>query len=319
MAYNKAFNPDSLPAFAEPERQKGSKPTSPQPSQGQYQQSYNQRPPGVPPKQDQDYYRPSGGPGPGPGPGQRLSPQQNRPYGTSPPPNSYNNNYGAPPAHNYNQNQNHNNNNHGYISPVQHQGSFGRPPPQQNRPPQQPMSRPPPSPAPPNGADPVLLPLFRAVDKDRTGQLSERELGAALVNGDWSAFDPQTVRMMIRMFDTDRSGTIGFEEFCGLWGFLAAWRSLFDRFDADRSGNISLNEYTNALVAFGYRLSPQFVALLFRTFDKREEGAISFDLFVQSCISLKRMTDVFKKYDDDRDGFITLSFEDFLTEILRQR
>jgi hypothetical protein len=28
---------------------------------------------------------------------------------------------------------------------------------------------------------------------------------------------------------------------------------------------------------------------------------------VQSCISLKRMTDVFKKYDDDRDGFITLS------------
>lgn len=140
-----------------------------------------------------------------------------------------------------------------------------------------------------------------------TGQLSERELGAALVNGDWTSFDPQTVRMMIRMFDTDRSGTIGFEEFCGLWGFLAAWRSLFDRFDADRSGNISLDEYTNALVAFGYRLSPQFVALLFRTFDKREEGAISFDLFVQSCISLKRMTDVFKRYDDDRDGFITLS------------
>ena len=32
------------------------------------------------------------------------------------------------------------------------------------------------------------------------------------------------------------------------------------------------------------------------------ENAISFDLFVQSCISLKRMTDVFKKYDDDRDG-----------------
>ena len=43
-----------------------------------------------------------------------------------------------------------------------------------------------------------------------TGQLSERELSAALVNGDWTAFDPHTVRMMIRMFDSDRSGTIGF-------------------------------------------------------------------------------------------------------------
>ena len=30
------------------------------------------------------------------------------------------------------------------------------------------------------------------------------------------------------------------------------------------------------------------------------------------------MTDCFKKYDDDRDGYITLSFEDFLSEILKQ-
>jgi Ca2+-binding EF-hand superfamily protein len=93
----------------------------------------------------------------------------------------------------------------------------------------------------------------------------------------------------------------------GLWGFLAAWRNLFDRFDADRSGNISYTEFQEALVAFGYRLSQGFVSLLFRTYDRRGENAMSFDLFVQACISLKRMTDVFKKYDDDRDGYITLS------------
>ncbi|KAJ9646612.1 hypothetical protein H2199_002661 [Coniosporium tulheliwenetii] len=109
-------------------------------------------------------------------------------------------------------------------------------------------------------------------------------------------FDAHTVRMMIRMFDTDRSGTINFDEFCGLWAFLAAWRTLFDRFDLDRSGNISLPEFSEALVAFGYRLSGQF-----------GRGAIGFDLFVQACISLKRMTDVFKRYDEDRDG------EEFLT------
>lgn len=40
---------------------------------------------------------------------------------------------------------------------------------------------------------------------------------------------------------------------------------------------------------------------------------MSFDLFVQSCIILKKMTDIFKRYDDDRDGYITLSFEEFLT------
>ncbi|RDL36640.1 Uncharacterized protein BP5553_05992 [Venustampulla echinocandica] len=299
MAYNRTVNPDSLPAFAEPERKGGNKPPpqqQQQPQQAQHQQQYYNKPtPAIPrpdPRQQQQHQQQqyqSSGP--------RLSPQMQPPanygYGTSPP---------GPGR--------------GYASPPLGGGHGSRPPPHSRTPP---MSRPPPSPAPPNGADPALWPLFKAVDKDGTGQLTEHELRSALVNGDWTSFDPYTVKMMIRMFDTDRSGSIGFEEFCGLWGFLAAWRSLFDRFDTDRSGNISVDEYTNALVAFGYRLSPQFVETLFRTYDKRSDGAIGFDLFVQSCISLKRMTDVFKKYDDDRDGYITLSFEDFLTEIIRQK
>lgn len=95
---------------------------------------------------------------------------------------------------------------------------------------------------------------------------------------------------------------------------MAAWRSLFDRFDEDRSGYISLDEFSNALTEFGYHLSPSFVAFLFKTYDKSKGGGnMSFDLFVQSCISLKKMTDIFKGYDKDRDGYIMLSFEEFLT------
>lgn len=44
----------------------------------------------------------------------------------------------------------------------------------------------------------ALWPMFRAVDRDQTGQLSEGELGKALVNGDYTSFDMHTVRMMIR-------------------------------------------------------------------------------------------------------------------------
>ncbi|EPE27206.1 EF-hand [Glarea lozoyensis ATCC 20868] len=267
MAYNRTFNPDSLPAFAEPERKQGA-PPPPQapPSHSQtpplqhhnshhaqqhhsaaqeaaYAQQYGNRPqPSLPrPDQRQQGRDP-----------RRLSPQMqpsaNYGYGGSPPASSHGG-YGG---------QSQSTSASGYAAASGH----GRPPPAQQRPP--PVSRPPPSPAPPNGADPALWPLFKAVDKDGrdpspdysvcisnlsvgSGQLSETELRAALVNGDWTAFDPHTVKMMIRMFDSDRSGLIGFEEFCGLWGFLAAWRSLFDRFDADRSGNISLGEYTNAL------------------------------------------------------------------------
>ena len=35
----------------------------------------------------------------------------------------------------------------------------------------------------------------------------------ALVNGDFTNFDPHTVKTMIRMFDVDKNGSINFEEF----------------------------------------------------------------------------------------------------------
>lgn len=49
--------------------------------------------------------------------------------------------------------------------------------------------------------------------------MTERELGKALVNGDFTSFDPHTVKMMIRMFDADKDGSISFEEFWYI-GFL---------------------------------------------------------------------------------------------------
>ena len=51
------------------------------------------------------------------------------------------------------------------------------------------------------------------MDRSGTGQLTERELGMALVNGDFTSFDAHTVKTMIRMFDVDKNGSINFEEF----------------------------------------------------------------------------------------------------------
>ncbi|KAH3905784.1 hypothetical protein HBI56_210810 [Parastagonospora nodorum] len=317
MAYNKGFNPDRLPMHAEPEQaaqMMSSNPASAQrpPRTSSARPDYNKPPPSLPPSgrsdlpsQRQDYrqdYAPrptSYESRPPPGAFQDARPDTRNSYGSGRPDPRYG--VGSPPPANY-----------GHGPPPQ--GYHGRPPIAQ-------QSRPPPTPAPPRDANDreALWRLFVAVDKDNNGSLTEAELRTALVNGDWSPFDPHTVRMMIRMFDTDRSGSVNFDEFCGLWGFLSAWRSLFDRFDADHSGSISYAEFNEALIAFGYRLSQGFVTLLYQTYDRSGRNALSFDLFVQACISLKRMTDVFKKYDEDRDGYITLSFEEFLTEIIRQR
>ncbi|KAK4897365.1 hypothetical protein LTR27_004885 [Elasticomyces elasticus] len=362
MAYNRGYNPDALPAHAEPEQAaamlQGGKPGSvPPPRQhsSSTASNYNKPVPPPPNMRPQDNY---GRPPPAQ---QSQGYNQAGPgaYGSAPPPqqqqqqqgyggNDYNRAQ-SPRYDQYNQQQpNPAPQRYGSQSYGQQQqqqrppsrnnilsppppANYGQGPPPQgyhNRPPIPSQERPP-TVAPPRDATDrdALWPLFLQVDKNRSGQLTEAELQRALVNGDYTAFDPHTVKMMIRMFDTDRSGTINFDEFCGLWGFLAAWRGLFDRFDVDRSGNISLREFEDALVAFGYRLSPQFVGLLFSTYARSHsrgrgdegiggggrEKVLSFDLFVQACISLKRMTDVFKRYDSDRDGYITLSFEEFLT------
>lgn len=161
-----------------------------------------------------------------------LSGYENRPPPARPTGNPSYGNQGKPmsPHPDYRQQQQqqqHQNFNQGPPRPHQQQfqspppGAYSSPPPGQygQRPP--PVSRPPPTPAPGPGVDPALFPLFKAVDKDGgyypdllyilefflrksvclflgSGQLSEKELRAALVNGDWTSFDPHTVRMMIR-------------------------------------------------------------------------------------------------------------------------
>ena len=53
------------------------------------------------------------------------------------------------------------------------------------------------------------------------------------------------------MQDTDRSGTIGFNEFSGLWKYIKDWQNVFRHFDRDRSGSIDGAELNQALAQFG--------------------------------------------------------------------
>lgn len=124
---------------------------------------------------------------------------------------------------------------------------------------------------------------------------------------------------MIKLFDKDRSGTICFSEFERLWQYLLDWRALFCRFDSDYSGFISFPEFNEALASFGYRLSTAFVQFLFRHHDHARTKEMTFDQFVSSCVTLRLCTDVFKKFDTDQDGVITIGFEDFLRVMINNR
>ncbi|EIW60497.1 EF-hand, partial [Trametes versicolor FP-101664 SS1] len=175
---------------------------------------------------------------------------------------------------------------------------------------------------PPPGADPQLWQWFSAVDTDRSGAISVTELQAALVNGNWTKFDLDTVKMLMSIFDTDRSGTIGFNEFAGLWKYIQDWQNVFRHFDRDRSGSIDGAELAEALRSFGYNLSPTLLSLLEQKYASGPSDrygpppGITFDRFVRACVVVKTLTEAFQRVDTDRDGWVQMNYEQFMKIIL---
>ncbi|CAF0884179.1 unnamed protein product [Didymodactylos carnosus] len=106
--------------------------------------------------------------------------------------------------------------------------------------------------------------------------------------------------------------------------FLA---QIFQKVDKDRSGAITANELEEALsngswttfnpetvrMMIGYRLSDRFVDLLIKKFDRSACGTVAFDDFIQACVSIQTLTNSFQSYDRQRNGSITIGYEEFLT------
>ncbi|XP_013384020.1 programmed cell death protein 6-like isoform X2 [Lingula anatina] len=172
----------------------------------------------------------------------------------------------------------------------------------------------------PGGVDPQFLwGVFQRVDKDRSGSISANELGTALSNGTWTPFNPETVRLMIGMFDRDNNGTINFQEFQSLWKYVTDWQNTFRSYDRDNSGAIDKNELKIALQSFGYRLSDRFYDILIRKFDRQGRGQVAFDDFIQCCVVMQTLTSAFRYHDTDQDGWIQISYEQFLTLVFSMK
>ncbi|PWY97969.1 EF-hand, partial [Testicularia cyperi] len=183
---------------------------------------------------------------------------------------------------------------------------------------------------PPPGADPQLWQWFIAVDRDRSGQINPQELSQALVNGDWTPFDMDTVKMLMSVFDVDRSGHISFNEFAGLWKYIQDWQGVFRHFDQDRSGSIDQNELSNALQSFGYRLSPRLLHIVSQKYSSiptaapgggygapasaagRAQPGITFDRFVRACVVIKTLTESFQRHDTNRSGWVQINYDTFM-------
>ena len=164
-----------------------------------------------------------------------------------------------------------------------------------------------------------LKTIFQKVDKDANEYITVEELHQALSNGSWTPFNPETVRLMVGMFDTDRSGTIKFEEFSSLWKYITDWQTTFRTYDRDNSGSIDRHELKMALSSFGYRLTDQFYESLVKRFGRSEGDSVAFDDFIQCACTIQKMTNKFQAYDINRTGGIDIEYEPFLTLVFSFR
>jgi len=171
-------------------------------------------------------------------------------------------------------------------------------------------SAPPPYGGPPQ-VDQQTAQWFNAVDQDKSGQITAKELQQALMNGNMTNFSEEACRMMIEMFDREKKGTINIHEFGALFGYINQWKGTFEGYDRDRSGYIEQNELTSAFQQMGYRFSPTFVGNLLVKYDPRSRR-LTLDNFIVACVQIQRLTNSFRTRDREMRGQATLAYEDFI-------
>jgi len=187
----------------------------------------------------------------------------------------------------------------------------------------------PPAPAgvfnPPKPNDESMWAWFLAVDADRSGKITAAELHQAPQNSDGTLFDISTVEMLIKLFDSDHSGTITFHEFKGIFTYVHEWGRIYRHCDRNHSGSIDSKELHEGLTLFGFPLSQHLVDLLVRRYAPGHAGnqTVTLDQFMRICVVVKSLHEYFQAYfqahfqpRNPRDEWIQLNYEQTLGILL---
>ena len=282
-------------------------PGYPPQNQGMSGSPYQQPPMGGQPQ----YPGQSQGPYGGGMPGQQPSPYNQQgaggsPYGGGMPgqPQSPYNTGGAPIPPQQQQG--------GYVAPYQQQ-SYYKPLPEPMAYSQQAVYRPPGYIQPPN-----LKVWFDSVDTNRNGSISPQELQAALTKGN-HPFSLATAEKVVRLFDKDRNGSIGYHEFGEAHLFCENMSNGFRQRDVNGNGELDGNEVREAIKISGYSVNDGSFQVLMLLFDRRKSGALLFDDYVELCIFLHNVRNVYGFYDRQQSGQVNFGFDAFLTAAVTLR
>jgi Ca2+-binding EF-hand superfamily protein len=151
---------------------------------------------------------------------------------------------------------------------------------------------------------------FSAVDKDRSGRISVEELSSMNFGG--LRFSLETARLLIKVFDRDQCGEIGFIEYASLHKFILLMHQAFQSYDTDRSGTIEINEAQRAVQQGGFNLSPLTIQLVFKKFHNPRTNGLNLEQFMGLCAFLGMCRSAFTQLDIYRSGRVSMDMDQFI-------
>ncbi|KAL0227332.1 hypothetical protein P9112_014656 [Eukaryota sp. TZLM1-RC] len=164
-----------------------------------------------------------------------------------------------------------------------------------------------PPPAYPTGPEVILKQKFDAIDTDRSGALGVSELMQAF-NTNGRTISPRVARLLIRGFAA--AGEVTFAEYVHLDAFVTRMRNAFVAADAGKTGSISRSEMRLALNELGFDfVSNTTAGNLVRVFDLDNSDHVTYERFCEMAALLNVLYMLFRKYDRNADGKISLSFD----------
>lgn len=129
-------------------------------------------------------------------------------------------------------------------------------------------------------------------------------------------FSDTACNYIVRTFDQDQDGRISHRELCEMCSYIKNWSSVFYNYDKDKSDYIDKVELSIALKEMGFQFTPPFVTHVMKNIGGEDCNKINREHFILMCLKLQRFTDQFRERDKDRNGIVTIDFEDFIKVVL---
>jgi len=145
------------------------------------------------------------------------------------------------------------------------------------------------------------------MDRDRSGFISAQELSVLQFGG--NTLGVPAAQKLIAVFDKDGNGQIDFKEYAGLFRFIQKMQDAFTQGDPARTGTVMAATIHQALTVAGFtNLTFPTVAMVAKKYDTTGRG-LSFPAFLLATAHLALVRSVFEWNDKQKQGSITLSYD----------